>query len=72
MPNRKRIPAFSPILYPYRDIVKRFFNKLNYFRVPATRYDKRDDNFLAYVQIALIQICFRYSETVTEHKKTCL
>ena len=29
MPNRKRIPAFSPFLYRYRNLVERFFSKLS-------------------------------------------
>ena len=65
MPNRKRIPAFSPYLYRYRNLVERFFNKLKHFRVVATRYDKRDDNFLASVQIASIRIWLRHHESVT-------
>jgi transposase len=28
-------------------LVERFFNKLKHFRAVATRYDKRDDNYLA-------------------------
>jgi transposase len=39
MPNRKRIPAFSPFLYRYRNLVERFFNKLKHFRGIATRYE---------------------------------
>ena len=65
MPNRKRIPAFSPYLYRYRNLVERFFNKLKHFRAVATRYDKRDDNFLASVQIASIRIWLRHHESVT-------
>ena len=32
MPNRKRIPSFSPFLYRYRNLVERFFNKIKHFR----------------------------------------
>jgi len=52
MPNRKNIPAFSPFLYLYRNLVERFFNKLKHSHAIATRYDKRNDNFLASVQLA--------------------
>ncbi|PJN94518.1 IS5/IS1182 family transposase, partial [Amaricoccus sp. HAR-UPW-R2A-40] len=31
----------------------------------ATRYDKRDDNFLASVHLAAIRICLRQNESVT-------
>jgi transposase len=65
MPNRKNIPAFSPFLYRYRNLVERFFNKLKHFRAIATRYDKRDDNFLASVQLASIRIWLRHNESVT-------
>ncbi len=64
MPNRKRIPAFSPFLYRYRNLVERFFSKLKHFRAVATRYDKRDDNFLASVQLASIRIWLRHNESV--------
>ena len=65
MPNRRRIPVFSPFLYRYRNLVERFFNKLKHFRAVATRYDKRDDNFLASVQLASIRIWLRHNESVT-------
>ncbi len=64
MPNRKNIPAFSSFLYRYRNLVERFFNKLKHFRAVATRYDKRDDNFLASVQLASIRIWLRHNESV--------
>ncbi|HEX2146836.1 MAG TPA: IS5 family transposase [Pseudorhizobium sp.] len=64
MPNRRRRPAFSAFLYRYRNLVERFFNKLKHFRAVATRYDKRDDNFLASVQLASIRIWLRHNESV--------
>jgi len=65
MPNRVNIPAFSGWLYRQRNAVERFFNKLKHFRAVATRYDKRDDNFLASVQLASIRIWLRSYESVT-------
>jgi transposase len=65
MPNRKNVPAFSTFLYRYRNLVERFFNRLKHFRAVATRYDKRDDNFLASVQLASIRIWLRHNESVT-------
>ena len=32
MPNRLQPPAFSPFLYRYRNLVKRFFNELKHYR----------------------------------------
>ena len=52
MPNRIRHPIFSTWVYRQRNAVERFFNKLKHFKAIATRYDKRDDNFLASVQLA--------------------
>ena len=65
MPTRKRLPAFDPILYRQRNQVERFFSKLKHFRAVATRYDKRDDNFLASVQLASLRIWLRTHESVT-------
>ncbi len=36
MPNRKNVPAFSPFLYRYRNLVERFFNKIKHYRAVAT------------------------------------
>jgi len=65
MPNRRSKPAFSKFLYRQRNAVERFFNKLKHFRAVATRYDKRDDNFLASIQLASIRIWLRNYESVT-------
>ena len=64
MPGRKNIPAFSPFLYRYRNLVERFFNKLKHYRAIATRYDKRPDNYLAGVQLASLRIWMRFNESV--------
>src|ERR1019366_7581470 len=41
MPGRKNIPAFSPFLYRYRNLVERFFNKLKHFRAVARSEERR-------------------------------
>jgi len=64
MPNRKNIPAFSPFLYRYRNLVERFFNKLKHFRGVATRYDKNPDNYLASIKLASARIWMRFNESV--------
>ncbi len=64
MPNRQNVPAFSPFLYRYRNLVERFFNKLKHFRAVATRYDKRADNFLASVKRASFRIWCRHNESM--------
>ena len=65
MPHRLNPPAFSKWLYKQRNAVERFFNKLKHFRAIATRYDKRDDNYLASVKLASIRIWLRFNESVT-------
>ena len=65
MPNRLEPPVFSHYLYKQRNAVERFFNKLKHFRAVATRYDKRDDNFLASVKLASLRIWLRFNESMT-------
>lgn len=65
MPNRVNIPAFGRETYKKRNQVERFFNKSKDFRAVATRYDKRDDAFLASVQLASLRIWLRTYESVT-------
>lgn len=59
MPQRRADMPFDWSLYAKRNVVERFFNKLKHFRAIATRYDKRDDNFIASVKLAAIRIQLR-------------
>lgn len=43
-------------LYKERHLVERFFQKIKWFRRVATRYDKLDKSFLAFVYMAAIMI----------------
>ena len=65
IPNRVKVFAFDRWVYRQRNAVERFFSKLKHFRAVATRYDKRDDNFLASIQLASIRIWLRNYESVT-------
>jgi transposase len=65
MPNRVKSFPFDANLYKARNAVERFFNKLKHFRAVATRYDKRDDNYLASIQLASIRIWLRSYESAT-------
>jgi transposase len=65
MPQRRNVPAFSPFLYRYRNLVERFFNKLKHFRAVATRYDKTAENYLASVKLASARIWMRFNESMT-------
>jgi transposase len=64
MPNRKNVPAFSPFLYRYRNLVEHFFNKIKHYRAVATRYDTRPDNVLAGVKLASVRIWMRFNEAI--------
>ena len=44
------------VLYKERHLVECFFQKLKWFRRIATRYDKLDSSFLAFVYLASIAI----------------
>ncbi len=65
MPQRNPVIPHDREAYKARNMVERFFNKLKHFRAVATRYDKRDDNYLASVQLASIRIWLRSYEAVT-------
>ena len=65
MPNRVKNYPFDAELYKERNFAERFFNKLKHFRAVATRYDKRDDNYLAAVKLASLRIWLRFNESVT-------
>ena len=60
MPRRVNIPAFSPFLYRFRNLVERFFNKLKHYRAVATRFEKHDANYLALVKLASARIWMRF------------
>ena len=58
--SRVNVPAFSPYLYRFRNLVERFFNKLKHFRAVATRFEKHDANYLALVKLAATRIWKRF------------
>ena len=62
--RRVNVPAFSPFLYRYRNLVERFFNKLKHFRAVATRDEKHDANYLALIKLASTRIWLRTYESV--------
>lgn len=64
MPNRVNLPPFNKRLYKKRNLVERFFHKLKHFRAVETRYDKRDDNYLASIKLASARIWMRFNESV--------
>ena len=55
--NRQHPRDFDPHIYTARNLVERFFNRIKHFRRVATRYDKLDERYLAFVASASILIC---------------
>jgi transposase len=62
IPNRAdqpENPDFDPRAYRKRNLIERLVGKLKQFRRVATRYDKLDPHYLAFVQIASIMAWLR-------------
>ena len=57
--NRRGSFAFSRWVYRQRNLVERFFNRIKQFRGVATRYDKRQENYLAAVKLVATKIWCR-------------
>ena len=57
--NVKQPWAYDEWIYKERHLVECFFQKLKWFRRVATRYDKSDDAFLAFVYLAAITILLK-------------
>ena len=56
--NTKQPWPFDKETYKRRNVIEHFFNRLREFRRAETRYDKRDDSFLAFVMVAAICVAF--------------
>jgi transposase len=54
--NEPPQPSFDREAYRRRNLVERLINKLKHFRRVATRYEKRAENYLAMVKIAMIRL----------------
>lgn len=52
--NRKIQRNYDETLYKERNLIERLFGKLKQFRRIATRYDKTDSAFMAFIHIASI------------------
>lgn len=57
--NRKSKLHFSTWIYRERNLIARFFSKLEHFRRVAGRYNKLTENFLAMVQLASMRLWLR-------------
>ena len=65
MIRRKKRFRWTKAIYRERNHVERFFNKLKQFRRIATRYDKLGATFLAFIQLAAVQISLRSIKSTT-------
>jgi transposase len=54
--NRKKPWRYSKKTYKLRNVVERFFRRLDGFRRVYTRYDKTDIMFMAFIRFAVIMI----------------
>jgi len=59
--NRKQPLAYDRQTYRERNRVERFFNKLKHFRRIATRYDKFQATFTAFIHLASAFMAIRNS-----------
>ncbi len=57
--SRKVIIAHDVEVYKTRNCIERCFNKLKHFRRFATRYDRRDIHFLAFIHLASAMLWLR-------------
>lgn len=59
--NRSRAQALArdPELYKERHLVECFINKIKYFRLIATRYDKTAQAFMSMTCIACMMVWFK-------------
>lgn len=57
--NRKEAIRYDKTKYRERNRVERLFNRLKQFRRVATRYDKLDETFLAFIHLTAAVVMIR-------------
>ena len=55
-PRRKNMPFFDPVAYKKRHHIEQTFSKFKQFRRIATRYDKLDRSFDAFICLRVITL----------------
>ena len=58
--NRRHRRRYSRTLYRGRNVVERYWNRVKQCRRVATRYDKLDTSYMAFVQLASIRTVLRH------------
>lgn len=58
--NRKVRRRYSKPLYKGRNVVERFWSKVKPYRRVATRYDKLDECYLAFIHLAATLVMLRH------------
>ena len=51
---------YSKVLYRGRNVVERFWSKVKQYRRVATRYDKLDTSYLAFVHLAAVLVVLKH------------
>jgi transposase len=55
-PRRKHPPEFDPVAYAQRHHIEQTINKLKHFRRLATRYDKLDNSYQAFLALRITSL----------------
>ena len=58
--NRRKRRRYSKALYKGRNVVERFWSKVKQYRRVATRYDKTDTSYLAFVHLAAVLVVLKH------------
>ena len=58
--NRRHQRRYGRALYRGRNVVERYWNRVKQCRRVATRYDKLDTSYMAFVQLASIRTVLRH------------
>jgi transposase len=58
--NRAKRRRYSKALYKGRNVVERFWGKVKQYRRVATRYDKLNTSYLAFVHLAAVLVVLKH------------
>ena len=63
--NRKQPRFYDKKLYKERNLIERLFSKLKQFRRISTRYDRKDQNFQSFIELASAMLWLRLNVNTT-------